>query len=226
MLKKAAAGLVLACLVTSAWAANDVRTIQYRSQKNSSYKGEKVITETAVYLDGKNVKIQYLSPEKRTLMLKGDTVYVVSETAGKPEVQSVPVSEVPDMTMQMLVPTIFGASSFLGSISKGFTVTKQKDLGGGAGLYVAVPLKPKNISRIEYVHNTKKDQVQYYKIFNREGGLLSEVRFEGYQTFEGRFVLPTKIKTLVSGREGLIEETETFKRIKVDQPVDKAVFEL
>jgi hypothetical protein len=123
------------------------------------------------------------------------------------------------MVKQMLIPSIFGAASFMQNLEKGFDVKPS------GNVFVAIPKNPKNISKIEYVYDKKTDHLYYYKMFGKDGGLLAETKFSDYKTFYGQYIFPTKIETIINGQDGVIDDIETFSRIKVNQNINKVEFE-
>jgi len=199
--------------------AADVKTVQYTSKKITNLNNQTIQTESKIFLDGVNVKIQFLIPEKRILMLVSDNVYVIEQQDNKKDVQQYALNEVPVVVKQMLVPSIFSAADFMRNLKTGFNVKPS------GNIFVAVPKNPKNISRIEYSHDKKTDHLNYYRMFGRDGGLISETKYSDYKTFDGQFILPTKIQTIINGKDGLIDDTEIFTRIKVNQAVNKIEFE-
>lgn len=206
-------------LVSSLFAA-DVKTLQYTSKKTTSFNGQTIQTESKVFLAGHNVKIQFLAPEKRILMLVSDNVYVVEQKETKKDIQKYSLKEVPAVVNQMLIPSIFGAANFMQNLEKGFNIKAN------GTMYVATPKNQKNISKIEYSYDKKSGHLHFYKMYGKDGGLLAETKFSDYKTFAGQFILPTKIQTIINGQDGVIDDIEVFSRIKVDQPINKTEFEL
>lgn len=211
--------IILISLVTFSWSA-DVKTIQYRSLKNSSYNQQKVSSESHIYLSGEKVKIDYLQPEKRTLILNKDLYVIEYSDDNKKTISKYNLSDVPLTIRQLLIPSIFGAATFLQNIKIGYNLSTS------GNIFLAVPKQPKNISKIEYSLNKEKNQVLYYKIYGMDGGLLTEARFFDYKVFNKIHLLPTRIQTIINGQDGLINDEETFSRIKVDQPVDNNEFKI
>lgn len=211
--------VILICFFSFLWSA-DVKTLQYRSVKNSSYNQQKVSSEAHIYLSGEKVKIDYLQPEKRTLVLNKD-LYVIEYSAdNKKTVSKYALAEVPLTIRQLLIPSIFGAATFLQNIQAGYKLSVS------GNIYLAVPKQPKNISKIEYSMNKEKNQVLYYKIYGTDGGLLTEARFFDYKIFNKVYILPTRIQTIINGRDGIINDEEAFSRIKVDQAIDPSEFNI
>lgn len=201
-------------------ASTDVNTLQYTSKKTTSFNGQTIQTESKVFLSGNDVKIQFLTPEKRTLLFVKNIVYVIEQQDTKKDIQKYSINEVPAVVKQMLIPSIFGASSFMQNLQEGFIVKPS------GNIYVAVPKNQKNISKIEYAYNKKTDNLYYYKMFGKDGGLLAEIKFSDYKTFNGQFIFPLKIQTIINGQDGVIDDMEVFSRIKVNQTINKTEFDL
>ncbi len=212
-----------AFLFAQAQTENTVKSIQYRSQKVTSFQKERVTTNAVVYLDDGNVKIEYLSPEKRTLLLSGDKVYVFGET--KEDMVSYKWSEVPAMVRAMLQPTIFAAADFMANINnETFQIKKTGKKSGTATIYEAIPKEQKNISKVEYLYDEENALVHSYKLISKEGAVISEVQFLDYKIYNDKYYFPAAIKTVINSAEGLIEDREEFSRVRVDMAIDKNIF--
>lgn len=202
-----------------------IKTIQYRSQKITKHQKESVATNLVVYLADGNVKIEYLSPEKRTLLLVGETVYVYGET--KEDLVSYQWAELPVVVRSMLQPTIFAAADFMDNINNdSFKIKKTTKKSGAGVIYEAVSKEQKNISKIEYVYDADKELVYSYKIISKEGAVISEVYFMDYKIYNERYYFPSSIKTIINSAEGLIEDLESFSRVRVNAAVDNKNFEI
>ena len=200
-----------------------VNSIQYRSQKTTRHQKDAVTTNAAVYLANGNVKIEYLSPEKRTLLLSGSTVYIYGEK--KSDVATYDWAELPAVARAMFQPTIFAAADFLNNINSGaFTLQNTGQKSGAGTLWTAVPKDQKNISKIEYVYDAEKVLVYSYKLISKDGAVISEVLFSDYRVYNNKYYFPSVIRTVIHSTEGLIEETEEFSRIRADSAIDKNVF--
>ena len=212
-------------LVSVALASEDlvVKSIQYRSQKTTSHKKDVITTNAVVYLADGNVKIEYLIPEKRTLLLSGSTVYIYDDK--KSDVVTYNWNELPAVIGAMLQPSIFAAADFLNSINSGaFTLQNTGQKSGAGTLWTATPKEQKNISKIEYVYDAEKILVHDYKLISKEGAVISEVQFLDYRVYNDKYYFPSAIRTIIYSTEGLIEELEEFSRIRADNAIDKNVF--
>ncbi len=178
-----------------------------------------------VWLVTENVRISYKSPEKRDLILKNGEVTVIGYEGDKPETAVYKYAELPLMLQQLMVPMIFSAGSFLQNIQQGYEL-KPQTTGNKKGqqIYIAESKAKKSISKIEYCLDQKDQTVVYYKIFNVAGGLASEVYFYGYKTYNNKHILPSRIKTMLVMKDGILDEEEIFSRVRVDEPVDPLVF--
>lgn len=201
-------------------AETDVQSIHYLSKKNSKLGEQTVVSETSVWLASQNVRISYTAPEKRTIVLRDNVVSVFSD--GEDSV-TYDYKETPFVVRQILVPAIFAAGSFMQNLEKGFDLKKLRTE-KGVEYYKAESKRKKNISHIDYTLDEKNKALLSYKMYHTSGALMSEVSFSEYKLFAERFLLPLKITTRVTLKDGVLEETEVFSRVKVDQPIADTVF--
>ena len=200
-----------------------VKSLSYRSQKVTRHQKAAVTANLAVYLADGNVKIEYLAPEKRTLLLSGSTVYIYGEQ--KAGAVTYNWTELPAGGRAMLQPAIFAAADFLQSINGAAFTRQNTGRKSGAGiLWTAIPQEQKNISKIEYVYDAEKGLVYSYKLLSKEGAVISEVQFLDYRIYNDKYYFPSVIHTVIHSTEGIIEETEQFSRIRADGAIDKGVF--
>ena len=222
-MRKLIGHIVLFSLVISAcWAAtSDVQTIHYQSKKTSKIANQTIQTEMLVWMASQNVRIAIALPDKRDLVLSDNVVVVGAEN----EIVTYNYAEVPPVIKQMLIPTIFGAGTFMKSIQKGFT-PKLLKTDKGLQYFIAESKRKKNISKVEYAFDTANNTLVSYKMYSISGALISEVQYFDYKVYAEQFLLPSHIKSMTTIKDGVLEDDEYFSRVKVNAPVDLAVFQL
>lgn len=216
---------LIVCLIflLSALESAEVKSIQYRSQKITKHQKDVITSNAVVNLADGNVKIEYISPEARTLMLAGDTVYIYG--ANKSDLVTYNWTTLPNVVRAMLQPSIFSAADFMVSISgEAFTLQNTGKKSGDGTVWTATPKEQKNISKIEYIYDTEKNLVYGYTLVSKEGAVISETQFLDYRAYNDKYYLPSAIRTVIHSAEGLIEETEEFSRIRADGKIDKNIF--
>jgi hypothetical protein len=203
-------------------AATDVQSIHYVSKKTSTIGDQVITSEMLVWMVSHNVRLSITSPEKRDLILNGDVVGVFTADEA---LQTQNYTDVPPVIRQLLVPSIFSAGTFMQNIEKGFTPKLQKKEKNLA-YYSAESKKKKNLSRIDYIFDTKNNTLVSYKMYYKTGALFAEVYFFDYKLFNNTLLLPLRIRTLTTLKEGVLNDEEIFSRVKVNAPIDSSIFQL
>lgn len=201
-------------------AHSDVQSIHYLSKKTSTMADQTIVSEMSVWLSSENVRISYTVPEKRNIVLRDNLVSIFSDGE---DLVTYDYKDTPFVVRQILVPSIFAAGSFMQNLGNGFDIKKLK-ADKGVEYYRAESKRKKNISGIDYTLDVQTKALLSYKMYHTSGALMSEVVFSDYKLFAERFLLPLKITTRVTLKDGVLEETEVFSRVKVNQPIPAAVF--
>jgi len=77
------------------------------------------------------------------------------------------------------------------------------------------------------VLDPKNNSVVSYKMYLKTGALISEVYFYDYKVYNKEtLLLPLRIKTLTTIKDGVLEDEEIFSRVKVNAPIDPIVFQI
>jgi outer membrane lipoprotein-sorting protein len=203
---------------------NKVDTIQYRSTKISKIAGNEVLSKYIVYYSDGNIRIDYFEPEKKTLLLSGDNVYLLYDYDNEKN-EHFKWSKTPIAIKSMLKPTIFSAAEFITKMSTSNFNIEQKEVEQESfSLYIAKFKDETKKGKIEYLYNAHKGELKKYKVYGNNNQLVTEANYFDYKVFEDKYLMPKRIHVLFYSQYGLMEEEEIFSRIRINIEIDKNKF--
>ncbi len=110
-------------------------------------------------------------------------------------------------------------------LREGFSFSLFDTLNGD----LVVSAKPKSggelISKILIKIDPKKWVILAYEIFDLEGNLVSQTKYEDYSLYGDSLLFPNRVLTRSIYQGEILEETDNFSRVRLNQPIPDKNFE-
>jgi outer membrane lipoprotein-sorting protein len=199
----------------------DRETVQgHFERSNQLGKHKEVVRGRFFYRRPALVRIDNLEPSEQSLISDGKELWFfnpIKEVAARKA-----FSPTEGQVMSAGIEGIAQHNPFQ-LLADGYHCERIDDFDGHLVVSCSPPGGSQTISSVLVKVNPQNWTVSAYEVFDKNGSLVSQTKFLDMRRVDA-FWFPARTETRVSLGEGLAQETVTYSRVRINEPIDDGLF--
>lgn len=199
----------------------DRETVQgHFERSNQLEKHKEVVRGRFFYHRPARVRIDNLEPSEQSLISDGKEFWFFNPTKGVTARKAFSPTE--GQVMSAGIGGIAQHNPFQ-LLVDGYRCERIDDFDGHIVVSCSPPGESQTISSVLVKVNPQNWTVSAYEVFDKNGSLVSQTKFLDMRWVDA-FWFPARAETRVSLGEGLAQETVTYSRVRINEPIDDGLF--
>ena len=189
-------------------------------RSNQLEKHKEVVRGRFFYRRPGLVRIDNLEPSEQSLISDGKEFWFFNPAKGTAARKAFSPTE--GQVMSAGIEGIVQHNPFQ-LLADGYRCERIDDFDGHLIVSCSPPGESQTISIVLVKVNPQNWTVSAYEIFDKHGSLVSQTKFLNMRRVDA-FWFPARTETRVSLGEGLAQETVTYSRVRINEPIDDGLF--